>query len=402
MLAVSVINVVDTRTLFLALSFTLVVSTLALVAYWRATPSLKGLGYFALGFVLQVLGTWLLVLRGYVSISLSVIVGNLFVLWGYAAVWIGLCVFWSRQYRLALWLTAILSVIMLVSQYYYSVITDELNTRVFTILIYDAILLAGMCQTLLSVYSSKTPLPDTSITPGYRGVLLLLLGYGANVVFNIYRAFSWDTNGPPGLLFEPNMGTYLAYFGGLILTVLIPLAVIIMAGEVLEARLKAATILDVLTGAYTRDTFQESASLLMARAERHGEPISLLVCDLDFFKQINDTHGHAAGDTVLAAVGKQIRLQKRNSDLFGRIGGDEFVVLLPLTDHRGAKVLADRLVKFISSQAVYASGASINPTISVGVASSEQDGQSYGQLFERADQALFEAKRTGRNRYQVG
>ena len=121
--------------------------------------------------------------------------------------------------------------------------------------------------------------------------------------------------------------------------------------------------------------------------------------DLDFFKRVNDAHGHAAGDIVLGAIGEWVRSNKRQSDLFGRIGGDEFVLLLPMTSKVGATLVAERLISLVRVRPIYCSGTSVTITVSVGIATSEQDGQSYGKLFERADKALYEAKRTGRNRF---
>jgi len=159
---------------------------------------------------------------------------------------------------------------------------------------------------------------------------------------------------------------------------------------------------DGLTGVLTRRRFDEMAELEVARALRHRRPVSLLVLDIDRLKLINDTHGHAAGDAVLSSVGAACLSALRPGDLMGRIGGDEFCVLLPGTDcDEGARV-AERL-RGASCECLPAGNVTTwRPTVSIGVATaSGQSGDTYDGLLAAADRTLYVAKDGGRDRVVV-
>jgi diguanylate cyclase (GGDEF)-like protein len=133
-------------------------------------------------------------------------------------------------------------------------------------------------------------------------------------------------------------------------------------------------------------------------ARRHHQPLSLLVIDIDWFKQVNDRYGHAIGDAVLRAVAHVTQEGLRGDDLLFRFGGEEFVVLLRATPADGAAIVAERIRATIEAASCTCDGKDIKVTVSVGVATlREETGDS---LFDRADHALYQAKQQGRNRVQ--
>jgi diguanylate cyclase (GGDEF)-like protein len=155
---------------------------------------------------------------------------------------------------------------------------------------------------------------------------------------------------------------------------------------------------DALTGLHNRRSFMERLGEEAARVQRHRHPLSLVLFDLDHFKRVNDTHGHETGDRILIAVSEVARQIKRTSDVAGRVGGEEFALLLPETDGPGALRLAERLRAAIEALQVTASrGASVSITTSIGIATVQHAPCHAGHLFSRADQALYQAKRRGRN-----
>jgi diguanylate cyclase (GGDEF)-like protein len=164
----------------------------------------------------------------------------------------------------------------------------------------------------------------------------------------------------------------------------------------LELELEAQAIEDSLTGALSRRGFVRAAEAVVARSLRRSEPVGVLVVDLDHFKSVNDTHGHAVGDAVLREATRAWRTVLRESDLLGRLGGEEFAVLLPLTDLRQAREVADRL-RDATSQVRIAAAPGLVVTSSVGVAALRSQ-ESLALTLERADLALYQAKRAGRNR----
>ncbi|MBU4354724.1 MAG: GGDEF domain-containing protein, partial [Proteobacteria bacterium] len=158
---------------------------------------------------------------------------------------------------------------------------------------------------------------------------------------------------------------------------------------------------DPLTGLYNRRHFFASAQTEFQRSLRYNLPIAGIIMDIDHFKRVNDSYGHAVGDMVLVEMAAVCRRGIRLSDLAARYGGEEFCFLLPETDLRGAHDLAERLRADVVGLHFEADGRNFNVTASFGVAERLADKDSIDNLLERSDQALYEAKRGGRNRVMV-
>ena len=171
-----------------------------------------------------------------------------------------------------------------------------------------------------------------------------------------------------------------------------------MASLVEESQ-RLATI-DPLTTLMNRRAFLESLAIELARSERHGHPTSLVLLDVDHFKQINDRFGHGTGDAVLAATGKLLRSFARKGDVIARWGGEEFLLMLYNSSPEGALVAAERLRRAIEQMSVFDGDAKpITITASLGVAGYRR-GDLSETLIDRADRAMYEAKSSGRNRVQ--
>lgn len=149
---------------------------------------------------------------------------------------------------------------------------------------------------------------------------------------------------------------------------------------------------DGLTGLYNYRWLHETLAREIGRAERFGEPLSLLVADLDGLKDINDRHGHVAGDAALREAAQRMQAAARGSDSLARVGGDEFVMILPHADEQGAAGVAARVCELIRREPVPYRGESIRLSISVGVAT-WRTGEDSSALLERADRQMYEAKR---------
>lgn len=164
----------------------------------------------------------------------------------------------------------------------------------------------------------------------------------------------------------------------------------------LELRLLATT--DGLTGAMTRRAFMDAANRDVALAKRHGRALSVLMIDADHFKSVNDSYGHATGDQVLRVLAKICRSQLRASDYLGRIGGEEFALVLPETTGFDACDVAERLLGLVAREIFSAGDNRFTVTLSVGVAGLGQPCTNASDLLEQADAALYRAKIAGRNR----
>ena len=162
-----------------------------------------------------------------------------------------------------------------------------------------------------------------------------------------------------------------------------------------EEQLALLATHDSLTGALNRRVFEEAANRAIARARR-GTPSALLVFDVDHFKQVNDTLGHAAGDDVLAGIAQMVRQCLRTEDVLARLGGDEFAALLEGAPLSEAQAVAERILRAAEGSSP-ASASSASPTLSIGLV--EIDGQQdVRTLLSRADAAMYQAKDRGRNR----
>ena len=160
---------------------------------------------------------------------------------------------------------------------------------------------------------------------------------------------------------------------------------------------RLATI-DPLTGLRTRPYLFGALERELARSQRTGRAFCLLMIDLDDLKVINDRHGHLAGDRALRLVGDVVRAGTRLIDTGARFGGDEFVVLLPETDPTGGWVLAEKIRRGVAEAGLDLDGVHVGTSVSVGLVSCPQDGESLGELLERADEAMYRSKRAGRDR----
>lgn len=159
---------------------------------------------------------------------------------------------------------------------------------------------------------------------------------------------------------------------------------------------------DALTGLANRRHFMERLGAELERADRYARPLALVVLDLDHFKAVNDTHGHAAGDDVLRAAAEALRSVCRDVDLPARIGGEEMALLLPETDRSGARTVAERVRTRIERRSHTApDGSSFGVTASMGVATVGPAARTDEELLQRADEALYRAKEKGRNRVMM-
>ncbi len=168
-------------------------------------------------------------------------------------------------------------------------------------------------------------------------------------------------------------------------------------GRLFEKTERMATT-DGLTGLNNHRTFQDLLDGHLAAARRYGRQVSLIICDVDHFKSVNDTYGHPVGDKVLKGVSRILRAEARDTDVVARYGGEEFAVILPETDTEGAKVIANRIREKIAANTVQTELGPLNVTISLGVSTFPAHGDEKQDVIDRADQALYGAKHGGRNR----
>jgi len=168
------------------------------------------------------------------------------------------------------------------------------------------------------------------------------------------------------------------------------------------ARMEQLAITDHVTGLYNRHHFFAFAQHFYEEARRYGLPLSCLMLDVDHFKAINDRHGHIFGDHVLKTIAERLKANTRRADVLARYGGEEFVLVTPSTDLRTAQILGERIRVAIERQPMTLGHETANVTASIGISGTELVSKGpFEDLLHSADQALYTAKRTGRNRSVV-
>jgi diguanylate cyclase (GGDEF)-like protein len=211
----------------------------------------------------------------------------------------------------------------------------------------------------------------------------------------------------PLLVHDSALGTLIlgssqkAAFGDSVRTTLEVLArhvAVSLANARMVKRLEDLATTDGLTNLYNKRTLIEVARQKLRSAERFEKPLSVLVCDLDHFKKINDTHGHDVGDVVIKGFAEILRRTKRNTDAVGRFGGEEFVVVCEETDADGAQLLAERIREQIEATTFHAREQPIRVTCSIGIATFPRAGNDWDAIFKSTDEALYASKHAGRNR----
>ena len=172
--------------------------------------------------------------------------------------------------------------------------------------------------------------------------------------------------------------------------------------NILQEKLREEAIRDPLTGLFNRRYLDDTLIREIARAKREKYDISFMLLDIDHFKQINDLYGHSAGDIVLITLAGELKSQIRVADIPCRIGGEEFLLVLPGMSEEMSRLRAEHFRKQVELMRIPHAGNSLNLTVSMGIASYPKNGENWEDLYHAADQALYRAKQKGRNRVEFG
>jgi len=222
--------------------------------------------------------------------------------------------------------------------------------------------------------------------------MLLLQAHAAIIPIRIPLAGNWWHPDP----FQVDLLTF-ALSEGLFVSICSAYLFGGLAKDRVAGLYREASLTDPLTGVANRRGFFHTGERLLLRARHARRPAALLLLDLDRFKNINDRFGHQVGDEVLTGFSRLAASQLRPADLFGRIGGEEFAMLLPNTEEKAAMQLAERLRTAVAARPLSLGKHALSATISIGVALSDSAKPDLDSLLKMADQALYRAKATGRN-----
>ncbi|MEZ5460313.1 GGDEF domain-containing protein [Dokdonella sp.] len=336
------------------------------------------------GLLIQPFSYALFSLRGQVPDWLSIIVANALLVIAFAHITEALRIY-SRKSPL----TGLMLVLVGLA-----VVGEILLTYVWPSLYGRIILISVMIGLQASIGVEAIYRKQDSITrPEHLVALMLLVG----VAIMIVRVAIVPAPGFMELtMSSPLQGIVFTYAA--LLPVIATSGFLLMCGERLNKDLARLATIDPLTGVYNRRTMAELANKAIATSKRHGRSLSLLILDIDHFKRINDQFGHEAGDLALCRVVEIMHGVLRGSDVIARIGGEEFVAILPDSNEAAAANLAERLRERLEESDFSVSGWPVPLRASIGVGSMGPSISNLETLLRETDRAMYAAKRTGRNR----
>lgn len=266
---------------------------------------------------------------------------------------------------------------------------NSLPLRVMAISGYGAVVCTATAWLMLRHYTGRRNSVHYRLLTGLSCLFAV-----AQIARSVY--FGMLHPEPTNIMLASGWNVLLLCIGAAIMPAL-SMAAVLMLHEALQTEAEEAANRDFMTGALSRKHLFATGQQFILQAAATRRPLTLLLIDLDHFKTINDTYGHAAGDEVLRAFADMVGEHLRGRDVLGRLGGEEFAVLLPDASVTSAQLVAERLRMRAQQHRVVSSFGECHYSISIGVAG-WQGGESFDQLCQRADQALYQAKNSGRNR----
>lgn len=383
----------DIRSLTVALTSVSAVLSIILFLIWRSRRTYPGFGLWTAGNALYAAGFMLIALRGLVPNTLSIVPANILLLSAAVLFLEGVRRFRGIAGRPISNMSLVVLPVLLIA--YFTFVTDDTGMRVVVYSAFCAVIAGLVAWELFRNAQS-----DLCFSLWFTGSL-----FAMHALFMGFRVVLTFLNPGPHDLLAPNLIQTLTFLISLLLGIAWTFGFVMLNSERLEVDLKNAQVelqrlaeTDFLTGIANNRRFFEDGEREIQRARRYGHPLAALMLDLDHFKKVNDTYGHAAGDKVLVAMTDTFRRLLRDIDVFGRLGGEEFAILLPETDLAGGRATAERLRMAIAETQIDAGNRTLKITISIGVTLLSPDDAGLDAVLKRADDAMYEAKRHGRNR----
>jgi diguanylate cyclase (GGDEF)-like protein len=366
--------------------FTPALTGCLLLLSWLQHRRIVALAWWGCGFIIASIATAIIVVaRGTIPDFWSIVVGNALLASAYGILWGGARKFNGKKASIVLTLAGVPIWLAACS---IPPIYARIEARA------SVMAAIAVFYTLLALFELWRSRGDGS----WRWpIMLVLLAHAATIPVRIPLAAAWFRPPDPSdvdlltfMIFETAFVCICAayLFGGL-------------AKDQIAARYRRASLTDSLTQVPNRRSFFATAERLLTRAHFTRRPVALLMFDLDRFKSINDRYGHQTGDDVLVAFCRLSTSMLRPTDLFARMGGEEFACLLPDAEQKDALWLAERLRTAFEGISHITGGQPLTATVSIGIAVSDGADVDLGALLKQADQALYRAKERGRNRVEI-
>lgn len=328
-------------------------------------------------------------LRGLAPVFASVPLANTLVILGMLVLLAGIQEFFARKIRWG-WITAIGAGAFTLFLYF-TFATPDVGARIIVSSLCIAGIGAWMTRELVRTYEPHMGLPQILVT-------VVMVAY--SVYMALRAAMTLFEKPVQGFMSAPPPHA-LAFLLGMVASIGVTFGFSAMVNRRLHLHLERLANYDLLTGVHNRRAFEEATQRELARCHHRAKPLSVLLLDLDHFKQVNDRYGHTAGDRVLKNAAATMKAVLRTEDTLGRIGGEEFCVLLPETEGEAALEIAERVRMAVSANPLERDGEQITVTVSIGVATAGESALTWEAVFQKVDRALYRAKQDGRDRVAV-
>ncbi len=382
----------DIRTLALTNLFLSVLLGLGSLVFAQIHTSFHSFKQLGLGYFLFAAGFILIGLRQYAPDWLSIILANFFVVAGFSVLIVGILRFLQYPHRLFQHTSTALAFTLIISFIYFTYFNNSTSWRIVII----SCIISGQCFfTAYKIFIHQESLYRTFT----RFLCYAFFFCGLVFLSRVYIT-----------LLTPNVDNFMMAGSIHALSLIAQQLVVITscftlswsASQQLAHKLEIQATIDSLTNLYNRRAFEDFAEKEIQRAQREKTPLSIILMDIDFFKQVNDTYGHQAGDKVLQEFSLRLKNSLRQYDILARYGGEEFMLLLPDTDPKTALTIAEKLRVTIAKPVFNVNATpSISVTASFGVATNQGKQLNWQQLVSFADNALYHAKQNGRNQVQL-
>lgn len=346
----------------------------------------RGLYDLAFGSSLLAVGMALYPFRGVLPNLFSMVLPNYLFMLGPVYFWSGFRQLLRRPFSrrpMLLWATASLPFFL-----YFTLVDYQTNVRVVVFSIFHCVIIGMVALDLFRKSDEAWAGPR----------LFIATAIAAHVVYTLIRGFVAATVGTGDAVRTPGLMHGLAFVDAMLISMAVTFGCAILTSQRLQAHLNRVARTDDLTGAYNRRALAEAAEAEVRRTERHTTGLAVLILDIDHFKKVNDRYGHVAGDEVLRHFVLRLREGLRAEDLVGRMGGEEFCVVLVDAASRQVPQVGERLRRLVEEMTVSWDKGAIRITTSIGIAVWGLDGAGFDELYKRADERLYRAKAEGRNR----
>jgi diguanylate cyclase (GGDEF)-like protein len=379
----------DVHTLFMVTIYVEAIVGLLLLFVWAQNMALRAVCWWGFAHLIRLASIGLFGTYGETPDLISIDLANALLFTAFAVTWTGARVFDGRPVEPVYLVTGAV-IWLLVCRL--PLLTDNMDMRS---LIASAIITGYIWLTAYEFWRGR----DEPLVSRWPAVFML---FAQGALFLLRTPMVGVLQGSPAndSMFGSVWMTVLS-FESLLFTISTAFILLAMAKERTELRHRTAAMVDPLTGIANRRSFLQDANMLAKRHIGNPHPTAVLLIDLDHFKSINDRFGHALGDRVLAIFADAARKSMRGSDLFGRLGGEEFAAVLTETSRDKAIVVAERIRESFAQMAQEVDGRPVCATVSIGLVHSQEQTLDVSELLAQADHALYYAKERGRNRVEA-